>query len=403
MARTRESKKAPSRSGANSKTTRSGALSLGKVKGRYPAIDLRTNTDVSTLVCIELSKSILMRPEVNTGQLFSAIAASDNDVNKSDAVIVITAAIMEAIGSSYSAKSLLNKSRTVSAFYERMNLTNESVRNSFVIMLFAIAPEFVKMIESAVKISIERVQEMTNAPHANEKMITAAGEILKDGCLTTDEHYDLMDTFSSMRLKTDVASSPSSVMSTPDDMIGTMDSISQVGKPNIVKDTSPMTTRSLMRYIKGKSNNPRNANDFYKEFPSARRPVESSVRNTRTGVGFPSAESAFTEAIAEDSVAEAVNTLFNTVESPRRHKLSAEEKRMFTKPVTFVGPKKTKNESEIRRDSVTASVYQDAEMAITREDIEKMKTSNTYFPGGGSKPNTNPSEDEDEEYLLSLL
>jgi len=399
--RPKEYKRATTRSESSSRSSKSDALSLDRAKGRYPAIDLRQNTDVSTLACVEVSRAILTRPDVNTGKLFKAIAAANYDVNKSDAVIVITAAIMETVGNSVSAKELLRKSRTVSAFYEKMNLNNEMVRTSFVIMLFAVAPEFVKMIESSVKISLERVQSMTSAPHADKKMVDAAGELLKDGFVSTGEHLDLLDTFSNLRVDTKELPSPNSFTETPDEMVGANDSVSQVGKGRIIKDDSPMTQRSLMRYIKGHKSKP--AEDFYNTFPDARKPVEAAKHLGRTGLGFTGARSAFTETVTEDGMAEAMDSIFSGFEAPRRHVLTDKDRKSYKRDVNIISPEAFPKSFKARADSMTTSVYETAELAITREDIEEKRAQESNYPSGGSKPDTFMSDNTEDEALLSLL
>jgi hypothetical protein len=280
-----------------------------------------------------------------------------------------------------------------------MNLTNEAVRKSFVIMLFALAPEFVKMIESSVRISLERVQSMTEAPHANERMVDVAGELFKDGLVSSSEHVDLMETFSNLRVNTTDLPSPSSIQETPEDVVGINDSISQAGDRRIVVDNSPMNQRTLMRYIKNNKSSP--SDNFYDRFPGAKKPVMHSRTSNRNGIGYTTANSAFTEAVTEDNIGVAMNAIMEGYTTSRRHKLTDSDREVFKKPVRFTEADSSLVPERARKDSMGMQSEDNVNMEITMDDINEMKIKNGNKVFGGSRPVTVESSSEID--LLSLL
>lgn len=379
------------------------ALSLNMRSNRFAAIDLTDIKDVPTAACVELSRSIMKRPEVNTGSFFAAIAASNSEVNRSDAVIVITSAILECIGNKKAANSMLNKSRTVSEFYDKMNLNDERVRTSFVIMLFTIAPEFVKMLETSLKLSLERVQKMTEAPHAENKLLQATGELLKDGSVSPEEHATLLNDMADLRIKTDPALVADSIQNTPTDGIAVDDSISNVGKRTLVKDNSPLTTLGIMRYVK---QNPKTAYDnFYTEFPNARRPISIKTSSGKTGLGYNMAASAVTGTVTESNFSVAMNEILNPYTNSRRHRLSNTDKSVFPKAQSFVTAETSVEPIKATRsDSVIDPFqYQLADVQVTMEDISAMKQEAKPEQRDNSRVITNTVLSSDEQELLDLL
>jgi len=377
------------------------ALSVNVKSNRSPAVDMKEVEDVSTLACVELSRSIMRRPEVNTGSFFKIVSASRNDVNKSDAVLVISAAVLESIGNQRAAKSLLSKSRTVSEFYERMRLDDESMRQSFVIMLFAIAPEFVKMVETSIKMSLERVQDITSAPHANSKIVEAMGELYKSGSVSPTEHQKMLDEAMSMDKTPESADLRFSFTETPPDMIGFEDSASQTGNKSPSLTASAMNTAGLMRYIKRtpaykKSN-------FIYDVPTNNQPVVNSMtfNKNRQGLGYNTALSSFDDNMSESQFTTAMNNLLPRPPVKKRYSLTSADKIKFKNP-----------EVESVVDSSEAQSFATASMGlpvnyadynVTREDISEIKKGKSNRQLGYSTLDTALTEELTDLELLNLL
>jgi hypothetical protein len=375
------------------------ALSLDIKSKRSPAIDLRTIDDVPTAACVELSRAILKRPELQTGSFFKLVAAANNEVNKSDAVIVIVAAVLGAVGNEKASKRMLDKSSTVAEFYERLNLTDNRVRDSVVIMLFALAPEFVKMIESSLKTVIERVQVMTTAPHADRKLLDATGELAKDGSVSPEEHSRMLEDLAAVDINKERVVAESSIQTTPVDGITADDSISRVGKEAVYLDTSPVDTRGILRYIK--RNKTIATKDFYDEFPSARRPVAAAANSGRKGLGFPMAESAVSEPVSESNFSVVMNTLMRNP-AVKKSRTAVDSIHPFRRnPVGFVKSTYTDGYDTALERQLDAECDMMTNAEVTREDIEekKMEQGNTFAVGS---PVISAAElDEEMKDLLS--
>jgi hypothetical protein len=341
----------------------------------------------------------MSRPEVNTGSLFSAIAASRNNVNKSDAVIVITAAILETIGSKRAAERLLNKSGTVSSFYEKMNLTDDLMRDSFVVLLFALSPEFVKMIESAVKLSIERVQEVTDAPHAGTKMLEAAGELARTESISVAEHSQIMKDFANGRDIPRLSSTfvPASV--NENDHVQISDSVSNLGLSPRANGNTNIREVDLMSYIK--ESNASNRSAFSGVFPGAKAPIQVIPRQNRTGLGFTLTSEIGMEDDQESGISGIMNNLLPKRTLVRRPKI-------MHGAITKAGFTTTNDIQNMIADSTNSSITNSenivwADALVTREDITEEVGKTRADIAGRSFAATAMTEDEEAKYLLSLL
>jgi hypothetical protein len=350
---------------------RGGALSTSSKTDRHAAIDMRTTTDVSTASCVEMSKQILTRPEVNLGSMLNVIAASKRDVNKSDAVIVITAAILETIGNKRAAEVILGKSRTVSKFYSSMRLSEPTLRDSFVIMLFALAPEFVKSVESAVRTSLKRVEDSTDAPNSEARLAMTQGELLRDGSISLIEHNANMREIFRATPEASSASRPNSFTLTPEDMVAADDSASNLGRAVELGSDGKVSTLGLLRYIKTSKAHERR--DFSRANPLIPAPVELANNTGRTGLGFRQVPSAVTGARTDDTFCDAINELLPSrlTLRPARKLRPTIDTRAATSTrwgiVTDSGAKKTFAEEM----GLPPEPNADPGLEVTREDIEE--------------------------------
>jgi hypothetical protein len=306
-----------------SATTRA-ALSLEGNTTRTSAIKMDSEMDVATQVCIELARSIMKIPEVNTGSFFKAIAASHDTVNKSDAVLIVTVAILESLGNPQAAKIMRNKSKTVSGFYSKLNLDDSSIRDSFVVLLFALAPEFVKMIESAVKNSLDNVSRLTSAPNTSERLGKAIGSLTLNEDISLSEARTMAIAANPYKALPKSRSSSDSSSGKASDTVLVDDSASNVGSyrspPSRLSYLGAMdpSDRNLMRYIRER----RRGNDqtFDEVFPTADKPVSAKIPSKSVrSFSYSGAESAITnEASNTFSVDKAVAAI-NKSESHNRN------------------------------------------------------------------------------------
>jgi len=402
---TNKRRNSPKASEGRKRSEKPNALALKEARGRFPVIDLTTITDVPTAACVEMSKQIMMNPDVHTGDLFKLIAASNFETNKSDAIIVISAAILESIGNKKAADKMLRKSGTVTNFYDRMNLNNDQVRTSFCIMLFAIAPEFVKMVESSLKLALERVQSLTTADHADHKILEATGELMRGGSITANEHCKMLDDMAELKLNTQALESPGSIQYTPEDGISVDDSISRVGGAagSVIKNNSPLTSRGIMRFIK--KNKDEAFKNFYSEFPAATRPLlpEKAARNS--GIGFRSSESTIQDDITESNFGDVMDSLLENKMRKSRKDSSVSPSDQFKNPVSFVKSSDNTLADEVMNQSRRSNLVDVMRYQVTSDDIDEMKTTYDYKNRERSAviTNTSSTNENEDDVLLSLL
>jgi hypothetical protein len=402
---TNKKRGSPKTSDDKRKHDKPSALALKESRNRYPVIDLSTISDVPTAACVEMSKQIMMNPDIHTGDLFKLIAASNFETNKSDAIIVISASILESIGNKKAADKMLRKSGTVMNFYERMNLNNDQVRTSFCIMLFAIAPEFVKMVESSLKLSLERVQSLTTADHADHKVLEATGELMRGGSITASEHCKMLDDMAELKLNTKALDSPGSIQYTPEDGISVDDSISRVGKSSasVIKNTSPLTSRGIMRFVK--ENKAEAYKKFYNEFPSATRPVlpERAARNS--GIGFRSSDSTIPDDVTESNFGDVMDSLLANKTRKTRRDSSMLTSEDMKAPISFVKSTNDTLANEMMNLGSNGRIADVMKYQVTSDDIDEMRTTNEYKNRERSAVITNSSStnENEDDVLLSLL
>jgi hypothetical protein len=375
------------------------ALSTNPRSSKRSAIGSDDIDDVATLACVEVSRAVMTRPEVNTGSLFKLIAASRHNTNKSDAVLVIAAAILQSIGNDKAATDILNRSKTVSAFYKQMRLDDLMLRTSFTIMLFALAPEFVKMIETSVKISIERVQAVTEAPYAETKVFKAASMLVDSGSVSPTEYNTIINNMTKLEISSSTARN--SVQLTPTEMISADDSISQVGSRDKGRFESKVTTSGLMEFIREKRKTP--DADFYSKFANAKRPIAVAMRPARVGLGYKAPETEVSSAQTGTDLTNALDSLLGDKISQvkPRHKILAGETSSFRRP--NMSSTQVSSETEIpftgrRKDFVAINPL---DYLVTSEDI-KDKGSFIENEAEGMSFVTPDSKMTDQE-LLDLL
>jgi len=300
------------------------ALSMNINKDRTPVIAMNATDDVATLVCTEISRMILIAPDVNLGNFFRLTSASRENINKSDAVIAMSAAILDSIGHKKASASMLKLSLTVARFYDSLNLNNELIRNSFVILLFALAPEFVKMVEASVSLAVDRASLVTSAPESGHRVIHALGALAKSDEISLAEHKELMmnsraiDNIRTSLTDSTRESAANSVCSPTS--IGFDDSISMRGSNSKLKYDDMRSTRNLMQYIRG--NKDRLFDNIDMSSYTNSRAFDKKESMSRRGLGYAKAESA-ADTMLSESTAIPLMTSGDTNDTAKRQKHEA--------------------------------------------------------------------------------
>jgi hypothetical protein len=253
-------------------------------KNREPIVDFTLAKDVATLVCIELSRAILIRPDVNIGTYVRTVANSRSNISLSDASVLISVAVLEHIGNYRMAQKLIRKSSTLERFYFKLGLNDSTIREMFVTMIFALSPEFVKMVDKAISLVIDRSTAKVEAPYADQQMVNALVSLENSGMITGGEmvkvaymdEREVMDT-KTRRPRVLTAAAPR-VTILPDD------SISQIGDYSNTISRAPNNEREIHEYLRRKKMGA--AKLFSQEFKESRPPVSIHIRQPRQGLGY---------------------------------------------------------------------------------------------------------------------
>jgi hypothetical protein len=249
---------------------------------RTPAIEIVEDRDVGTMVCIELSKRILVEPNINLGVFLKTASNSRRDICLSDATLMLAAAILEHIGNSRLADSILKNSATVTNFYQKMNLDQTVVREVFVTLIFSIAPEFVKMIEATLQTVIERASKETMTPHGEYKLANALTSLTQSGAITQPELLAASQIGSTSPSDRQIEYKRESLQRTPTEMIGPEDSASVLIPRSRRRGT--IIESDIQNYINRKKSG--HEPEFEEVFRSAEKPVTIQRQEGRTGVGY---------------------------------------------------------------------------------------------------------------------
>lgn len=304
--RTSKATNGSSRRRSNS-TSRAGASTERK---RVAALDLNPDLDVATMICVEVSRAIILNPKVDTGIIFKTSSNSRSDLRMSDTTIVCSAAILEHIGNNKMSKAILEKSKTCSTFFSKLGLENKEVREMFVTILFAVNPEFIKLIEAAVRISLDRAAELTNVDNTINRVSNALVTLNNDNTIEADEVRTSMaigtKTITDLTPKYRLRSSSNSDTET----ITKDDSVSNINYNMLKRTNRPIRADSsdLINFAKRKNSG--TEPDFYDVFKTAKKPVSASGKYDRTGVGHK-AESITTAIRTRPTESESVRNINN--------------------------------------------------------------------------------------------
>jgi len=254
----------------------------GRAAGRSPIISFEESSDVATAVCTEISRLMMLNPDMKTGTFLNAMSNSQMDINKSDATIIISAAILGHIGNEKMRDRLLSKSKTCARMYSEMGLEKPKLCEMFVIMHFAMNPTFCTLLSHAISVSLTRAQTFISEEVDKKKMANTANSMVRDGSWSNEEALSIF-------IPKSLEAAPSlagdlSFSKTPTSLIHPNDSISSVG--DIPDYRKRINTKDLMSYVvrKKKGNEPAFSEVFRSE--SIPRPPLSNQNVNRRGVGY---------------------------------------------------------------------------------------------------------------------
>jgi hypothetical protein len=252
--------------------------------------DFDTEHDAATVICEVVQEQIINNSAVNL-QSYSALAKSANeDLNKSDVVLIISAALVARLGMEVISQDLLSASDTVAATYTSLNLHEKPVLKMFCNLVTILCPEFIKAIESGIFILMSRSSTQTTVPHTSTRIASSMRGLVDSG---TTSGYDagmaainsripisethLNDAMNQLLLDTPrYTSTPSPIM--PMESVSNQNSLSA--------SPSGIDTKQLMRMARSRRSFDSKASELEALTPDSNRSVKVRVKNDKQGVGF---------------------------------------------------------------------------------------------------------------------
>jgi len=249
-----------------------------RVSYRSPALKFDEDEDTATRTCIEISRSMMREPNVSTGRLFETASNSRRDIHKSDAVIVISAAILAHLGNSTMATETLKKSNTCKGYYTKMGLEDNLIREMFVTMLFALNPNFVTMVERSLIISLTRATKIGTDEYSGRQMVSVVKTLHDEGTIVDDDLITML-TPKTPTLVPKMAARYHPVFDTP---IHPNDSVSLINAP--VAARRRISEKDINTYIKRRKEG--QELEFESVFPSASAPIRLKANRGKAGLGY---------------------------------------------------------------------------------------------------------------------
>jgi hypothetical protein len=275
-----------------------------KEKRRLPAVNLDDEIDVATLVCTEISRAIMLAPDLNLGTFFKTSSNSRRDINISDATLIISTAILAHIGNKRMSDRLLNKSATVNEYYTKMGLKDPIVREMMVTMLFALTPAFAKMVETSIRLSLDRSALETTHPKADSDVSKALIAIGDEGLLKNTELEIIASEPSGRASSVYMRDRRDSIQRTPTELITPDDSASVI--TSVKREITG--EKDIMSYINRKKRGV--IMKFEEQFPLARRPTVVNFNNNKAGIGYK--QEVKTDRRTSDSWAKEMNNILGS-------------------------------------------------------------------------------------------
>lgn len=259
---------------------------------RNPYFSIDSSMSASEVLCRELGEAIRKNPSLSMANFLRITSASMSELQKSDAVIITLAAILNELDMTSAATNLLNKSGTNTRVFHEMGLNKKEVSRMYVTLLFTLNPELGKMIEGALKTALSRMSNVTTAPGGEARMESAIGMMVERNSISKQE----ADTHFGIRANAEMVEKPNKRMlfmraSVNDsDTVVPDDSASVVGTQiRRTINTSEKDLIERMKRVKAKTGLRRS---FEEEFPNAAKPVSVLFRapDDKSGLGFNKGE-----------------------------------------------------------------------------------------------------------------
>jgi len=190
-------------------------------------------------------------------------------------------------------KKLLSESATVTKYYDKMSLTDATIREVFVTMMLAVSPELIKAIESALKIALERASDKTEAPLDEQRFARTLSILSGSGDFSRSEVLSVIESKTGSEYTS--GNNRNSIQTTPTEMITPDDSASNIGgrSPTTIRASD----RDLISYAKRRSSG--NERDFNRIFTNAQEPIQVLGNKGRSGLGFKQKFNSISELTAQ--------------------------------------------------------------------------------------------------------
>lgn len=272
-------------------------------EGRESVFNFTGENDVTTISAQVIMEKLKTGCDFNFNSYRILQSTSNDEVNKSDAVIIISASILNRLGATAAAKQVLTESDDAALYYEKLGLEDKSTLSTFTTLLTIIAPELLKASEIAITSLLSQTSRKTTVTHSVTRLALALEGVTGAGIISQTD-AELSSLLTNLMPRTSrVALAQQLLIDSDSDQITPQESISrQASRPvsatKVVQEEGAelkLTTGNLMKYAKGRQQ--RNAADFNTVFRPKTKPVESKGNKAQQGLGYVEDDSSSQEEI----------------------------------------------------------------------------------------------------------
>lgn len=264
---------------------------------REPIYEIDEANDVSTISAQVIIEKIYKGGEFNYNSYALCQMTANQEVNMSDTVIIISAAILNRIGAPKAAQEVLSDSDEAATYYNTLGLNNKTTLNTFSSLLVILAPELLKACELAILSLMSKTSRKTRVSHTATRMSMALAGATGSGILSEEdaELSAVMANFSSSNSKASLASrlieGPNSDVVNPEESVSRPNSRPSSSNDMALAMSSGMeiSSKNLMRFAKAKASGP--VADFNSVFRPATKPVQATAKRNKQGLGYISDDS----------------------------------------------------------------------------------------------------------------
>jgi hypothetical protein len=272
-------------------------------EGREPVFDFNEANDVTTISAQLIMEKLRKGCDFNFSSYRALQSTANNEVNKSDAVIIISAAILNRLGANGAAQQVLADSDEAATYYANLGLDSKATLSTFTTLIAIIAPELLKASEMAITSLLSETSKSTKVTHSSSRLVAALTGVTEAGVFsrTETELSSILTNFMPRGSRTALAQQL--LMDSDSDGIMPQESVSRCNsgssskmRPVQESDASTaLTTANIMSHIKARQRG--NSNDFSSTFKPIIKPNVPIAKRDNKGLGYVASDSSSEEEV----------------------------------------------------------------------------------------------------------